>query len=162
MVASTFEFPRTYEEASAARPVRIVTDPQQDSETSYETEQEPMTKAESEMFELRQMIHNLAASVAIIAQAQPASNGDKRKQNWFMAAIATLTILGAGGNFVATSGMWIGNRNRDSEQIKKLEDKLETLSTWNEKLRNNMAAYGWLIDIDGSVSRVEEKQPRRR
>lgn len=123
----------------------------------------PMTKAErEELAELREMVHQLVATATLNAKVQPqaASNNSK----WFMAAIATITILGSAGSFIGNSGMWVGKRDQENthttETVKELKDEVANLRTWNEKLRNNMAAYGWLIDSSGEVSRIEQKKRR--
>jgi len=91
-------------------------------------------------------------------------NGEKRRSNFIMAGLAIITIVGATGSFIGQSGIFVGGKLKEtdqvSEKVKKLEDQIEYLKTWNEKLRNNMAAHGWLIDSVGNVSRVEQRLRR--
>jgi hypothetical protein len=152
-----------YEEASPKQPKNIITPAQHDNGDITHGDLE-MTKQEEA--ELKELVHQVAASVTLLIKAQTPAAQPATGTKWFMASIATITILGAAGNFVGSSGMWVGKSQTDfqhqAEKVTKLEEKVEILSTWNEKLRNNMAAYGWLVDIDGSVSRIEQKQPRRR
>lgn len=161
MASNALDLTRPYEDKSAKQPVRILPYPERSSDVSHG---EPMTKAErEELAELKEMVHQLVAKATVERlQPQPQANGSK----WFMAAIASITILGAAGNFVGSSGMYVGKSQTDlqyqSEQVKELKEQVQYLKTWNEKLRNNMSAYGWLIDNDGNVSRIEQKTTRRR
>lgn len=151
----------SYETTTGEAPARVLKHPERPSDLSHG---EPMTKAErEELASLREMVHQMATVAKLQSPLQ--ANGEKRRQNWFMASIATITILGAGGNFVGNSGIWLGKKDLQTEltntEVKELKMQIEYLKTWNEKLRNNMSAYGWLIDIEGNVSRIERQQRGR-
>lgn len=151
-----------YDETTHEAPVKVT--PKRPVLVGDITHDDPMTKAErEELAELREMVHQMATMAKM--QSPPLSNGEKRRQNWFMASIATITILGAGGNFVGSSGIWLGKKDLQTEltntEVKELKMQIEYLKTWNEKLRNNMSAYGWLIDMEGNVSRIERQQRRK-
>jgi len=131
----------------------------------------PRRQDADEEFSSRELLHNLMLAQTSCfrtlemqaAQPKAEPNGEKRRMTLFMALMAAITLISGGGNFLASSGIWIGNRERDAGDIKTVKDELATLRTWNEKLRNNMAAYGWLIDNEGNVSRIEETvKPKRR
>jgi hypothetical protein len=142
-------------------------------QSSDESHGEPMTKAErEELDELKELVHQQIALAALNAKAQPhiqvqtAAPAMAPTTKWLLASLAVFSFLGGAGSFAANSGIWVGRREEQSgrtiEQVKKLEDQIEYLKTWNEKLRNNMAAYGWLIDSSGDVSRIEQKSEKRR
>jgi hypothetical protein len=127
---------------------------------------------DTEDFSNRELLNNLLLAqtscfrtLEMQAMQPKAENGNgstNRRVTWLMAIFAMVTLFGTGANFLASSGMWIGNRNRDADEIKNVKDELANLKTWNEKLRNNMAAYGWLIDNEGNVSRIEEANKAKR
>jgi hypothetical protein len=107
-----------------------------------------------------------AMTALAVAQTQViASPNGNKKTTYFMAAFAAITLLGTTANFLTSSGIMIGGKGKELETLQKQADKTEAelgyLRTWNEKLRNNMAAYGWLIDSEGNVSRIEDKQRRK-
>lgn len=129
---------------------------------------ESMTKADrEELAGWKELVHQQAAVAALNAQAPPQVQVQTANPNkWLMASLAIVTLLGGSGAFIGNSGIWVGKKEQQSErvneQVKKLEDQVEYLKTWNERLRNNMAAYGWLIDSTGDVSRIEQKSVKRR
>lgn len=166
-MSAAIPLPRIYEDLPKS-PINIISPAQHDNgEVDYD-EAQPMTKAErEEMAELKEMVHQLAIAAKVQGpQVQVLPAQAPAIPKWWMASLATITLLGAGVNFIGNSGMWLAKKDveaqHQAEKITKLEDTVETLRTWNEKLRNNMSAYGWLIDIDGSVSRIEQKSTRRK
>jgi hypothetical protein len=155
------------------KPVTGSLNPRQNSDVSHVDDDEPMTKADrEEMAELREMVHQLAASSALNArsapqvQVQTVPSGMAPTTKWLLASVALFSFLGGVGSFVGNSGIWIAKKDMQVENalahVQKLEEQIEYLKTWNEKLRNNMAAYGWLIDNNGDVSRIEDKPVKRR
>jgi hypothetical protein len=97
----------------------------QDSDANYEDD-EVMPPRRTEEDRLDRIERSLETLVTAVAKPV---NGEKRRLNWFLGAIAGLTLLGAGANFVGNSGIWVGNRTRDGESIQKLQERFDNLRT---------------------------------
>src|SRR6185436_15979862 len=141
MVANAREFPHIYEGALPKPPINIITPGHHDNGDISHGDLE-MTKQEEA--ELKELVHQVAASVTLLVKAQAPQAQPQTSTKWFMASIATITILGAAGNFVGSSGMWVGKSQTDfqhqAETVKELKEEVGYLKTWNEKLRNQMSA----------------------
>lgn len=183
MSASTLDLLQSYEQSSAAKPVKILKRPELSGDTNHEIEQ-PMTKAETDMFELRQLIHNLAgsvavqtktqeqlsASVAVLVQAQSkqpvvASNGSKWT-GWIQTGVVCSMLLVSGTNTFKTSE---GDLKQElAIQKVKLESQTVTINTTTDRIqsleyiwsnaRQQLAAIG--IQIDPKTGNVEIKRGR--
>lgn len=119
--APTVTVPRG-KNAARDRTVIGVISPVQDSDLSHD-DMATRTRDDDRLDRIEAIVETMAKS-----QAAPV-NGEKRRMNWFMASIATITILGAGGNFIGSSGIWIGDRNRDATDVKELKAKYENIRT---------------------------------
>src|SRR6185369_11336792 len=63
-MSATLRQPR-YEEPVAVSPVRIVLDPQHNGDERHESPEDEMTKTEAQLFEIREIVHTVAGSVAV-------------------------------------------------------------------------------------------------
>jgi hypothetical protein len=131
------------------------------SDVSYE---QPMTKAEEA--EMREATHALMLGVTMLIKkeaAVPNGNGKTQRNTIIAALLIAFTPLAF--NVV----WWTRGTERDTSQAvstllednKRINNELTYLKTWNEKLRNNMAAYGWLVDTEGNVTRLDDSKKRR-
>lgn len=138
------------------------------SDTAYAGE-ELMTKAEEA--DQRESIHALMLGVTQLVRVQadkgqaevaPKSNANR---NTIIAALLIAFIPQAFNVVWYTRGTE-RDTARDLQNlqgtVKTLDDRVSQQATWEEKLRNNLAAYGWLIDRDGNVSRIDDGKPRRK
>lgn len=141
-------------------PVTEIIDPHQDSDQDYLAE-EPMPPprrhvgSDDAEFDLRETLHVLALSSTAtlkLLESQTATHaaqvsaltanghGEKRRMNWFMASIAIITLLGAGGNFVGSSGIWVGEKSKEQtyliERVKAAESKSAEIQLKLDKLRD--------------------------
>lgn len=100
----------------------------------------PRRHGDDQDFNLNETLNVLAlSSTAILKtiEAQAATravngNGEKRRQNWFMVSIAIITILGAGGNFVGSSGMFVGSK---LEENRRLSEDFKTEKALREQMQ---------------------------
>lgn len=121
-------------------------------------EPDEMTKAERE--ELMQEA-TLAAMLAIpklgIAQeAKGDDNGTNRRITLLMAAFGLITLLGAGANFLTSSGFAVGGKTQEISQTQKdlqrleaetnkLELRLREYEVWLQTTREKLADKGWKL-----------------
>jgi len=131
-----------------------------DSDVSYE---QSMTKAEEA--EMREATHALMLGVTMLIKKEATPNGNGKTQRNTIIAALLIAFTPLAFNIV----WWTRGTERDTSQAvstllednKRINSELTYLKTWNEKLRNNMAAYGWLVDTEGNVSRIDDSKKRR-
>ena len=122
-------------------PVRETITPRHQSDVTHLKEiMPPRRHGDDQDFNLNETLNVLAlSSTAILKtiEAQAATktangNGEKRRQNWFMVSIAIITILGAGGNFVGSSGMFVGSK---LEENRRLSEDFKTEKALREQMQ---------------------------
>jgi len=134
-----------------------------ESDTTY-AEDELMTKAEEA--EMREATHALMLGVTQLVRerAEPAPKSNANR-NTIIAALL-IAFIPQAFNVVWYARGTERDTARDLQSlqgtVKTLDDRISQQATWEEKLRNNLAAYGWLIDREGNVSRVDDGKPHRR
>ena len=112
-----------------------------------------------------------AVTVSVQSQSQSPPKNGKSWPTYFASGAAVLAVLMSmsGVSFVPRAESDLGNKlNSEHKNVEIMQKQVDVLSgdlamlrTWNEKLRNNMAAYGWLIDVEGNVHRINDKKERR-
>lgn len=92
---------------------------------------DPMTKAErEEMAELKELVHQQIALASLNAKTQPQIQVQTSSPNkWLMVSLAIITMFSGATSFVGNSGIWIGDRNRDSQEVKEMKNRLDNLRT---------------------------------
>lgn len=117
----------------------------------------------------REIMHGMMLATTSLAKSMEAQTTQPKANGQRTTIIAALVLGMLPWAFNAV--WWTRGTERDTasqverhkERIDELTGELGSLRTWNEKLRNNMSAYGWLIDDEGNVSRIEEqRRPRAR
>ncbi len=140
--------------------------PSQDDDASHG---EPMTKAEREeiaekMAEIREMVHQIAAAAVIerekaqptvVVQQQPVGT------KWFMAVVASITIMGSAATFIGNSGMWIGRKENDAQhQEQRVNDEIAARKELQMKLEKLRDLY--MIRFSEDPDKVDTETMKRK
>src|SRR6185503_10744287 len=167
MATRALDLPR-YEESTSIQPVRIIPDSQQDSDESHE--QEPMTKTESQLFEIREIVHNVAGTVAVStklmerllenqanqanAQAQPNSTGrevgrsvDTLRRDIGMLAILLGMMIQTGAAFY-----WAGGISKQIDAQKERFQEIQAEQAY-QRAQNQL--------MDGQMKAEKARQEER-
>jgi hypothetical protein len=113
------------------------------------------------------MLASTAMCKALEAQAaQPKENGNgatNKRVTWLMAIFAMVTLMGAGANFLTSSGMAIGGKNQEVMQIQrdmqrlqsdiekreqrydKMDQRQREFEVWLQTTREKLADKGWKL-----------------
>jgi hypothetical protein len=106
----------------------------------------------------RQTRAMLEQNAAIMQKLASDPNGKPKKDFWERLAPWAMTIIA-----LTAIGYTALQRSIATDYvINQLSDRVGKLETWNEKVRSNLSANGWLIDPQtGEVTRVQPKGDRR-
>lgn len=92
---------------------------------------------------------------------EAASLGKNGKTALLPTVLSVVALLGMFGSYVVNTSSWAGGTSGEVKQLRKdLDEEVQErkqLATWNEKVRNNLAANGWLIDSEGNVTKIQVK-----
>lgn len=131
----------------------------------------PRRHADTEDFDQREALHILTLAStslckAMEAQAVKPENGNgatNKRVTWLMAIFAMVTLMGAGANFLTSSGMAIGGKQQEIQQTQrdlqrlqadydkmeqrheKAELKLREYEVWLQTTREKLADRGWKL-----------------
>lgn len=154
----------SYEHTTAEQPITIAKARRQDiGSFSHETPERDMTKAEEAEF--REAMHALILSATVTNKAlvqaieRPHENGNgatNKRVTWLMAVFAMVTLLGTGGNFLASSGMALGGKAEEIKQQKELiaelkkerdadRQRLREFEVWLQTTREKLSDKGWKL-----------------
>lgn len=120
--------------------VKIKLLPGQPSDLNHDT---PMTKAEREdLAELKELVHQQIALGTLNAKTQPQIQvqAGSAPTKWFLAGIAVLTLVGGAGNFIGSSGVWVGGKAQQQEylilRVQTAENETAALRAKLDRLRD--------------------------
>lgn len=174
-MSASIPFPGVTRDDKPARPLNISTDRLHDNSDASHIEDEmsrrrPPDESALDDFTMREAMHvlmlaNTSMCKALEAQAtQPKENGATNKRvTWLMAIFAMVTLMGAGADFLTSSGMAIGGKNqevvqtqKDLQRLQADYDKLESrydkselrlreYEVWLQTTREKLADKGWRL-----------------
>ena len=132
----------------------------------------PRRHADSEDFDQREALHILTLASTSLCKAmeaqtsRPVENGNgatNKRVTWLMAIFAMVTLMGAGANFLTSSGVAIGGKQQEIQQAQKdlqrvqtdldkmeqryekSETKLREFEVWLQTTREKLADKGWKL-----------------
>lgn len=125
----------------------------------------PPRRHEVDEFDIRESLHVLVLAQTSMCKAlemqatQPKvenGNGSTKRITWLMAVLASITLLSGGANFLTSSGMAIGGKTQQMDQMQKDVDRLRTekdalkqqlreYEVWLQTTREKLADRGWKL-----------------